>query len=132
MLLEYQKGGNLSQRINEGLLFSEDEARVITAQLLLSADFMNLKNVIHRDLKPDNILLNSKNQAIHDVRIADLGFAIYVKEESKNMIRCGTPAYCAPEIFVPTDHLVYTSKVDIYSIGCILFYILTGTHFFLA
>ncbi len=80
LLLEYQKGGNLTQRINKGLLFSEDEARIITEQLLLAADFMNKKNVIHRDLKPDNILLNSKNEKINDIRIADLGFAIQVKD----------------------------------------------------
>jgi serine/threonine protein kinase len=48
------------------------------------------------------------------------------------MVQCGTPAYCAPEIFQKTKHLTYTHKVDIYSIGCIIYYILTGTHYFLA
>jgi len=48
------------------------------------------------------------------------------------MIRCGTPAYCAPEIMRNGDNLVYTCNVDIYSIGCIVYYILTGTHYFLA
>ena len=48
------------------------------------------------------------------------------------MVQCGTPAYCAPEIFQKTQHLTYTQKVDIYSIGCIIYYILTGSHYFLA
>lgn len=48
------------------------------------------------------------------------------------MIRCGTPAYCAPEIMRNCENLVYTCNADIYSIGCIVYYILTGTHYFLA
>jgi serine/threonine protein kinase len=76
LLLEYQKGGTLSERVRNGILFSEDEARIIATQLLLAADFMSEKNVIHRDLKPDNVLFNSKDSQINDVRIADLGFAI--------------------------------------------------------
>jgi serine/threonine protein kinase len=42
---------------------------------------MHQYNIIHRDLKPDNILLNSRESSINDVRIADLGFAIIVKEK---------------------------------------------------
>lgn len=61
LLLEYQKGGTLSERISNGILFSEEEAKIIATQLLLAADFMQHKNVIHRDLKPDNVLFNSKD-----------------------------------------------------------------------
>jgi len=44
---------------------------------------MHQYNIIHRDLKPDNILLNSKESSIYDVRIADLGFAIIVKDKDQ-------------------------------------------------
>jgi|LauGreDrversion4_2_1035121.scaffolds.fasta_scaffold148836_1 serine/threonine protein kinase len=47
---------------------------------------MHQCNIIHRDLKPENILLNSKESSINDVRIADLGFAVIVKEKNQKMI----------------------------------------------
>jgi calcium/calmodulin-dependent protein kinase I len=102
---------------------------VIAAQLLFAADFMQKKNVIHRDLKPENILFSSKAEAIHDVRIADLGFAVVIKDEDSKLLKCGTPAYCAPEILL-NKRMNYSFKVDIYSIGCIIYYIITGSHFF--
>jgi len=55
--------------------FSEDEARLIAEQILLTLDFMARKRIVHRDLKPENILLHSKQNGVFDVRLADFGFA---------------------------------------------------------
>jgi serine/threonine protein kinase len=54
---------------------SERDSRLVCAQLLLVADFMMLNNIIHRDLKLENILLHKRNNGRLDIRIADFGFA---------------------------------------------------------
>ena len=68
------------------------------AQLLLAVNFIHKKGIVHRDLKLDNILLNSSTQGNFDVRIADFGLASTLKENSKLQLRCGTPTYIGPEI----------------------------------
>ncbi len=82
---------------------------------------MHRKKIIHRDIKPDNILLNSLNLEQIDVRIADLGFAIEF-EENKEYIRCGTPCYIAPEVLLG---LPFNYKVDIFSIGSVIYKLLS-------
>jgi serine/threonine protein kinase len=85
--------------------------------------------IIHRDLKPENILLNSKTSGVYDVRIADFGFAI--REDSKEVaenIICGTPGYIAPEILSGSGH--YSKKSDVFSLGSILYNILSLKNLF--
>ncbi len=81
---------------------TEEDSRMIIAQLLLTLDFMERKKIIHRDLKPENILLHSKCKGIYDIRIADFGFACFEDKLTKadnpdDEIICGTPGYIAPE-----------------------------------
>lgn len=106
-LLEYQEGGTLGELIEKGTKLGEENIRLIAAQLLLSIDFMSHKHIVHRDLKPDNILINSKEDGVYDIRIADFGFAMILKQErtiESNVERevvCGTAGYMAPEVL---DH----------------------------
>lgn len=102
LLLEYQEGGTLGDMLEKQIKISEEDARMIIAQLLLTLDFMERKKIIHRDLKPENILLHSKREGIYDIRIADFGFACYADtcqraENPDDEIICGTPGYIAPE-----------------------------------
>lgn len=91
------------------------------AQLLLAVDLMHRKGIIHRDLKPDNILLmNMKDLSIC---ITDLGLACRVDDEEEVWQKCGTPGYVAPEIL---RNKRTTTKVDIFSLGSLLFNMLTG------
>lgn len=125
---------------------------MIVAQLLLTVDFMGRKGIIHRDLKPENILLNSKAQGVYDLRIADFGFATvykprntrrqqtfaaqprYTEEDAsgggvEEEVVCGTPGYIAPEALAGEG---FTFKSDIFSIGSILFSVLTLKNLFTA
>jgi calcium-dependent protein kinase len=88
---------------------------------------MHLKKIIHRDLKPDNILMReNKNSLLYDIVFADLGLS--VKEEViRNSRPYGTPGFVAPEILLRGFQ---SYKGDIFSIGCILFRILTGANLF--
>ncbi len=109
--------------------FSEEEAKLMMAQLLLTIDFMSRKGIVHRDLKPENILLNSSSPGVFDIRIADFGFAEFLNNvESKTWkMICGTPGYIAPEAIVGKG---YSVKSDVFSAGSILYSILSLRNLF--
>ena len=82
--MEYQEGGTIGDKLKKQVKFSEEDAKIIIAQLLLTVDFMNRKGIIHRDLKPENILLNSKSKKNFDIRIADFGYSIQLSTLDPN------------------------------------------------
>ena len=63
----------------------------------------------------------------YDVRIADFGLATFIKPNEKLKLRCGTPGYVAPEVL---EDVGYDEKSDMFSVGAILFIMLTGTPVF--
>ena len=71
---------------------------------------------MHRDLKPDNILV--KNKDLFEIKVADFGFARYVGHNQMLTLELGTPNYIAPEIL---HNLPYNSKIDIWSFGIIIY-----------
>jgi calcium-dependent protein kinase len=82
---------------------------------------MHANNIMHRDIKPDNILLRREND--YDCVIVDFGLAEIVSEEYL-FVRCGTPGYVAPEVVNLKDRNArYTCACDIFSLG-IIFHLL--------
>ena len=75
---------------------SEDETRMFMLQILDALDFMHSKGIMHRDMKPENLLLTSKGPDAQ-LKLADFGFAHHVEGEQMGDI-CGTPDYIAPEM----------------------------------
>ena len=129
-MLDYQGGGNLHEYIKDKQAFSEVQTKMIIEQLLLALDFLHQNNVIHRDIKLDNILINAIVQEEHiNVRIADFGLAIFVSPdpECKLFYKCGTPCYIAPEILRGKG---YRENADIFSLGSVFFNLLTGCYLF--
>lgn len=82
---------------------------------------MHKKGIIHRDLKPDNILVLDKDSM--QVCIADLGLACYFSDTASLLKKCGSPGYVDPDIL---KNLPCTEKSDIFSLGCLLFKLITG------
>jgi serine/threonine protein kinase len=133
LLMEYQEGGTLGDILARQILMGEEDVRMIIAQILLTVDFMHRKRIIHRDLKPENVLMNSKTRGVFDVRIADFGFAVnfddFQTDDFAKDLVCGTPGYIAPEILSGTGA---TMVSDIFSVGSILFSVLTSKNLFSA
>ena len=86
---------------------------------------MHRKNIIHRDIKPDNILLMDKNDL--QICISDLGLACKADDENEVKSKCGTPGYVAPEVLKGQP---FTKKSDIFSIGGFFFNLVTNSNLF--
>lgn len=122
LVLEYCNGGDLfsySQRCGR---FSEAVARDFIIQLAAGLKVLRENNLIHRDLKPQNLLLsiNGENTVL---KIADFGFARLLQPQGLAETICGSPLYMAPEIMLCQK---YDAKADLWSVGTILFQLLTG------
>ena len=122
IVMAYMRGGTLAERIDQtpGGLRDEETLRLIDL-IAGGLDFAHSKDVVHRDLKPNNILMDEQNNPY----IADFGLAKFTegKIELTNTLMTGTAAYMAPEIAQSGKS---TKRSDIYSLGIILFEMLTG------
>lgn len=126
LVMEYCEG-DLGKFMTEAKM-NEKIAWNIFTQILEGFKVLVSKGIIHRDLKPANILVNSKGE----FKLADFGLAKVVSRYEDQMLYSvvGSPMYMAPQILAPTVNLKpctsYTTKCDIWSLGCILFELLTG------
>jgi len=86
---------------------------------------MHAKKITHRDLKPENLLLDSKETSNFNLKITDFGFARFHDPDNDEGLTdmLGSPLYMAPEII---KKLPYDNKVDIWSLGVILYIMMTG------
>lgn len=98
IVMEYAEHGTLCKFIkNKEKLLSENEVKNVMRQLLEAARVMHEKNIYHRDLKPQNILVKSEGPQ-HEVCIADFGYAIRSSNTKELTVKCGTPTYMDPEL----------------------------------
>jgi len=102
----------------------EVDSKHVTFQICDALAYIHSKGVTHRDLKPENILLTRQNPPI--VKVADFGLAKVV--DSLTMLRtmCGTPSYLAPEVVKQNNAEGYDNLVDSWSVGVIVFSMLTN------
>ena len=114
-------GGELFFHLGREGRFSEPRARFYAAQITLALEHLHSVNVIYRDLKPENVLLDHKG----NVRLTDFGLS---KEGVQSVDSgahsfCGTPEYLAPEVLNRSGH---GRAVDWWSLGALLYEMLTG------
>ncbi|CAH2063155.1 unnamed protein product [Thlaspi arvense] len=122
LVLEYCSGGDLAGYINLHGKVSEAVAKHFMRQLALGLQVLQEKHFIHRDLKPQNLLLSSE-EVTPLLKIGDFGFARSLTPESMAETFCGSPLYMAPEII---RNQKYDAKADLWSAGAILFQLVTG------
>mmetsp|Transcript_10222 Transcript_10222/g.20977 ORF Transcript_10222/g.20977 Transcript_10222/m.20977 type:complete len:262 (-) Transcript_10222:494-1279(-) len=125
IVLEYLTGGELFDRIVDapGGHFTEKDAAAIMLQLMGALAYLHKKGIVHRDLKPENFLLADDSRDAN-IKIADFGFACDVTGPHDLHGLCGSPGYVAPEIIKEKDG--YGLPVDMWSMGVILYILLTG------
>jgi calcium/calmodulin-dependent protein kinase-4 len=122
IVLELADGGELFDRIVKKGHYSEKEAARVVNQVMSALDYAHSKGIVHRDIKPENILY----QSVSDdslIKISDFGFAKEFDEKTIMSTFCGTIGYCAPEVILKE---AYTSAVDIWSLGVVLYILLCG------
>lgn len=140
LVMEYISGGDLMDFVASNGAIDESASREIARQILEAIFYVHSKGISHRDLKPDNIMIAQDDPVI--VKITDFGLAKSQENESRMKTFCGTLAYLAPEVIsnkkkqsnnrkrylgngkITED--MYSNKVDMWSIGCLLFVIMTA------
>ncbi|KAI3451492.1 hypothetical protein Pfo_008157 [Paulownia fortunei] len=122
LVLEFCAGGNLASYIQRHGRVQECIAKRFMQQLAAGLKVLKQNHIVHRDLKPENILLFG-SECYPVLKIADFGLSrILLPDESAETV-CGSPLYMAPEIL---QFQRYDEKVDMWSVGAILFELLNG------
>jgi len=132
IVMEYCQYGDL-QKFQNKKPFSHKYIQNYMLQLRDALQYLRTKNIVHRDLKPQNILLTSP---VH-IKITDFGLARYINldaetpQENEDLFStyCGSPIYMSPELL---NHQQYNSKSDLWSLGIILYELITGVPPFIA
>ncbi|XP_045545244.1 serine/threonine-protein kinase ULK3 isoform X2 [Salmo salar] len=118
LILEWCSGGDLSRFIHSRRMLPERVARLFLQQIACALQFLHNHNISHLDLKPQNILLSGSV-----LKLADFGFASYMSPWDEQSALRGSPLYMAPEMVCRRQ---YDSRVDLWSVGVILYETLFG------
>lgn len=127
LVMELCEGGELFNRIVEKGSFSEKEAGRTIRQIVSAVQYLHSMGIVHRDIKPENLLYSSRDENA-EAKLADFGLAKQLPEhhDGRGMLKAslsGTTAYCAPERL---NQYQESKAVDMWSIGCILYFMLFG------
>nr|CAI5830589.1 unnamed protein product [Callosobruchus analis] len=113
LVMEYASGGEVFDYLVLHGRMKEKEARAKFRQIVSAVQYCHQKRIIHRDLKAENLLLDSEM----NIKIADFGFSNEFTPGNKLDTFCGSPPYAAPELF----------QVDVWSLGVILYTLVSGS-----
>ncbi|KAG7085720.1 hypothetical protein E1B28_003264 [Marasmius oreades] len=117
MLMSYVPGGELFTHLRRAVRFTPDVTRFYLATIILALKYLHSFNIIYRDLKPENLLLDSRGY----LRLTDFGFAKIVDDRTWTL--CGTPEYLAPEIIQSDGH---GKAADWWACGVLCYEMLVG------
>jgi serine/threonine protein kinase len=123
IMMEYLSGGNLIDKIMHVKYFDENRARDVIKSILSAIGYCHERGIVHRDIKPDNILLENGPQGQMKVKLTDFGLAAKTKGDTC-MVMCGSLPYLAPEIVIGAR---YGKAVDIWALGVTTYVILCGS-----
>lgn len=137
MVTEFKAGGELYSHLKREGKFNEERARFYAAEVILALECLHAHNIVYRDLKPENVLLDSEGH----VCLTDFGLSKILSGSSsvptsesdpgmseddiapKAFTFCGTPEYIAPEVIMGVGH---DRSADWWSLGSFIYEMLTG------
>uniref|UniRef100_A0A3Q1F0S5 non-specific serine/threonine protein kinase n=1 Tax=Acanthochromis polyacanthus TaxID=80966 RepID=A0A3Q1F0S5_9TELE len=121
LIMEYASGGEVFDYLVSHGRMKEVEARAKFRQIVSAVHYCHTKNIVHRDLKAENLLLD----ADANIKIADFGFSNEFTLGNKLDTFCGSPPYAAPELFQGKKY--DGPEVDVWSLGVILYTLVSGS-----
>ncbi|MCB0319956.1 MAG: protein kinase [Bdellovibrionales bacterium] len=126
MAMDFSEGVPLKFRLEQDGYFSAEESLRITIQILDVLEAAHSQGIIHRDIKPENVMLEADREAAIQVKVLDFGTAVLKQQFSEDEVAAlfGTPCYMSPEQAAgqtDSDH-----RVDLYSLGVVMYEMLTG------
>ncbi|KAK0396448.1 hypothetical protein QR680_001720 [Steinernema hermaphroditum] len=120
LVMEYARNGEMYDFIAKHKRLKECEAREKFWQIISAIDYCHKHNIVHRDLKAENLLLDAN----YNIKIADFGFSNFFTQGDVLRTFCGSPPYAAPEVFEGQN---YTGpEIDVWSLGVVLYVLICG------
>ena len=119
-IMELVQGGELLFHLKKQIRFDDERTRFYISELILALEYLHNNNIIYRDIKPENILLDKTGH----IKLIDFGLSkIYKNNNEKMFTLCGTPFYLAPEVI---EKKGYNNSADWWSLGCLMYEMLSG------
>ncbi|NP_001098517.1 serine/threonine-protein kinase 32A [Bos taurus] len=122
MVVDLLLGGDLRYHLQQNVRFQEDTVKLFICELAMALDYLQSQRIIHRDMKPDNILLDEHGH----VHITDFNIATMLPGEMRITTVAGTKPYMAPEMFNSRREAGYSFAVDWWSLGVTAYELLRG------
>uniref|UniRef100_A0A8C7EFB4 Serine/threonine-protein kinase 32C n=3 Tax=Nothoprocta perdicaria TaxID=30464 RepID=A0A8C7EFB4_NOTPE len=124
MVVDLLLGGDLRYHLQQNVQFTEETVKLYICEMALALDYLRSQHIIHRDVKPDNILLDEQGHA----HLTDFNIATIIRDGERATALAGTKPYMAPEIFhsFMNGGTGYSFEVDWWSLGIMAYELLRG------
>ena len=114
LIIDYYPGGDLRFYLEQNIQFNEKQIKFFLANIVLSLRYLRLNNILHRDIKPDNLVFDKKGY----LNLTDFGISKKVKNNKIIKDKSGTPGYLSPEVLTGKNQ---TFSSDYFSLGIIIY-----------
>ncbi|NXC91473.1 ST32C kinase, partial [Cercotrichas coryphoeus] len=124
MVVDLLLGGDLRYHLQQNVQFTEETVKLYICEMAMALDYLRSQHIIHRDVKPDNILLDEQGHA----HLTDFNIATIIRDGERATALAGTKPYMAPEIFHSflSGGTGYSFEVDWWSLGIMAYELLRG------